>query len=296
MKVHRIVGFGEVLWDIFGQEKKLGGAPANFTYHADRDGIEAYIISAVGQDEEGQELLTRLKEKAVKTDYVEMVDAPTGQVSVSLDTAGVASYEIHENCAWDVIPWQEKLAELAKKTDAICFGSLCQRSRVTRETLLKYLDHLHPSCMKVFDLNLRQNYFNKELVEKSLQACNILKINDEEALVLGQLVGLLDEESAKEWRVEAGEELYQALLERYDLHMIIITLGSEGSRIYTKNQKYAYKGEPVEVVDTVGAGDSFLATFIACLLEGKDILLSLQQATERASYVCTQQGAMPPLN
>jgi len=271
-----VVGIGEALWDVLPSEKKLGGAPANFAYHAGRLGYDAIAISAIGQDALGDELLEKLNQK--KLEYLmPRVDYPTGTVQVTVDEKGIPSYEIKQHVAWDYIPYTSEMDAIARECKAVCFGSLAQRNRESRTTIARFLDTVSEDCLKVFDINLRQQFYTRDIIEESLHRCNILKINDEELDIIGPML-FKDK---------------QQLIRDYQLLMLVLTCGTEGSYIFTPDDESFLPTPKVDVVDTVGAGDSFTGAFVASLLSGKSIREAHQAAVEVSAFVCTQAGAMP---
>ena len=271
-----VVGIGEALWDVLPSEKKLGGAPANFAYHAGRLGYDAIAISAIGQDALGDELLEKLNQK--KLEYLmPRVDYPTGTVQVTVDEKGIPSYEIKQHVAWDYIPYTSEMDAIARECKAVCFGSLAQRNRESRTTIARFLDTVSEDCLKVFDINLRQQFYTRDIIEESLHRCNILKINDEELDIIGPML-------CKD---------KQQLIRDYQLLMLVLTCGTEGSYIFTPDAESFLPTPKVDVVDTVGAGDSFTGAFVASLLSGKSIREAHQAAVEVSAFVCTQAGAMP---
>lgn len=271
-----VVGIGEALWDVLPTEKKLGGAPANFAYHAGRMGYNAIAISALGQDALGDEILEQLGEK--KLEYLmPRVDYPTGTVQVTVDDKGIPSYEIKQQVAWDYIPYTPEMEAIARECKAVCFGSLAQRGEESRNTITRFLDTVNEDCLKIFDINLRQNFYSREIIEESLRRCNILKINDEELEIIVPML---------------GKDKHQ-LIADYNLSMLVLTCGTEGSYIITPNEESFLPTPKVDVVDTVGAGDSFTGAFVASLLSGKSIREAHQKAVEVSAFVCTQAGAMP---
>ncbi len=280
-----IVGLGELLWDIFGTKKVLGGAPTNFSYLAFQFGYEAYSVSAVGDDDNGREILTSLDQKGLNH-IIYTVDYPTGTVDVELDHKGVPTYTIHENVAWDNIPFNAQLKALAEKTDALSFGSLAQRSEVSRQTILEFIHHMPANALKLFDVNLRQRFYNKEILEESMRMSNILKINDEEILTVAELLGYNENDEKK---------VCKMLQNSFNFDIIILTKGVDGSIIFTKKEVSEMGTPMVEVVDTVGAGDSFAAAFIVSHLKGRPLKESHQLAVDVSAFVCTQQGGMPEL-
>ncbi len=282
-----IVGMGEALWDVLPEGKKIGGAPANFAYHMSQFGFNSRIVSAVGEDKLGNELLQNFDGKRLRY-LIEKVPYPTGTVQVELDDEGVPCYEIKENVAWDNIPFTSSLEMLAKNTRAVCFGSLAQRSIVSRQTINRFLDIMpdgEGQC-KIFDINLRQGFYDKEVISNSLQKCNVLKINDEELVTVSRLFGYPG--------IDLEEKCW-ILLAKYNLKMLILTCGVNGSYVFVPG-KISFVGTPqIEVADTVGAGDSFTAAFCSSILNGKSVRQAHEFAVEVSAYVCTQNGAMPEL-
>lgn len=274
---HYVVGLGEALWDVLPAEKKLGGAPANFAYHVGRLGYEAIAISAIGRDALGDEILDFFREKKLEH-LMPRVDYPTGTVQVSLDDKGIPSYEIKQNVAWDHIPYTQEMDAIARACRAVCFGSLAQRSQESRSTIQHFLDTVSSDCLKIFDINLRQQFYSRDIIEESLRRSNILKINDEELDIVMPMLG-------KDKR---------QLIADYRLSMLVLTCGTEGSYILTNDGEESFLPTPkVDVVDTVGAGDSFTGAFVASLLGGKSIREAHRKAVEVSAFVCTQAGAMP---
>lgn len=282
-----IVGMGEALWDVLPEGKKLGGAPANFAYHMSQFGYDSVVVSAVGDDKLGNEILDNLAAKQLQH-KIEKVPYPTGVVQVTLDDAGVPCYEIKENVAWDNIPFTSALEELAQHTQAVCFGSLAQRSVVSRETINRFLDAMprKEGQYKIFDINLRQGFYNKEILDESFNKCNILKINDEELITISRLFGFPG--------IDLQDKCW-ILLAKYNLKMLILTCGINGSYVFTPGEVSFVETPKVEVADTVGAGDSFTAAFIAAVLAGKSVAHAHRLAVDVSAYICTQNGAMPHL-
>lgn len=282
-----VIGIGEALFDVLPEGKKLGGAPANFAYHVSQFGIESCAVSAMGDDELGKELEAELNEHHLNY-QIEKVDYPTGTVQVSLDANGIPAYEIKEGVAWDNIPFTPALEEKAKNCTAVCFGSLAQRSEVSRNTIHRFLDTMpeEEGRYKVFDINLRQGFFTKEIITESIKHCNILKINDEELITISRIFGY------------PGIDLQNKcwlLLGKYNLKMLILTCGVNGSYVFTPGNVSFIETPKVEVADTVGAGDSFTGAFVASILRGKSVREAHELAVKVSAYVCTQNGAMPVL-
>lgn len=282
-----IVGMGEVLWDMLPEGKKIGGAPANFAYHVSQYGFDGCVVSAVGDDKLGNEILESFNNRRLNY-LIQRVPYPTGTVQIELDEAGIPCYEIKENVAWDNIPFTVDLEKLAKKTRAVCFGSLAQRNTVSRETINRFLDVMSDAAgqYRVFDVNLRQGFYDKEILCNSMKRCNILKINDEELIAVSRMF---------EYPGINLEDKCRALLSEYGLEILILTCGVNGSYVFTRENVSFVNTPKIEVADTVGAGDSFTATFISSILKGKSIREAHELAVEVSAYVCTQNGAMPEL-
>lgn len=276
-----IVGIGELLWDMLPSGKAIGGAPANFAYHAGRLGEEGWVVSAVGDDALGHEILDVLDEKRLHS-LVSMVDKPTGTVQVSLDDAGVPTYTIVEDVAWDHIPFTSKMQELASKADAVCFGSLVQRNG-SRASVLKFLETVPASALKVFDINLRQHFYTPEILRKSLEIADVLKINDEEIVTLSEMFGLGSD----------PREACRKLIGQYSLRFVLLTKGAQGSEVISPDEVIPQGVGKVDVVDTVGAGDAFTAAFTVACLRGDSLADAQKLAGEVTAYVCSHKGAMP---
>ena len=278
---------GEALWDVLPEGKKIGGAPANFAYHVKQFGLDSCVVSAIGADALGAEILENFDSKELNYN-IATVPYPTGTVQVEIDQAGIPQYDIKENVAWDNIPFTPELEELAKNTRAVCFGSLAQRNVVSRETIDRFLDTMprDEDTLVVFDVNLRQGFYNKEILTGSMERCNILKINDEELVTVSRMFGYPG--------IDLQDKCW-ILLGKYNLKMLILTCGVNGSYVFTPGRVSFQPTPTVEVADTVGAGDSFTAAFIANILKGRSVEEAHRLAVETSAYVCTQQGAMPQL-
>ena len=282
-----IVGMGEALWDILPEGKKIGGAPANFAYHVSQFGLKSCVVSAVGDDTLGDLIVENFKEKGLQH-IITKVPYPTGTVLVEIDQTGIPQYEIKENVAWDNIPFTDELEALAKQTSAVCFGSLAQRNVVSRETINRFIDAMpkEENDLIIFDVNLRQSFYNKEILDNSMKRCNVLKINDEELVVISRILGYPGTDlQSKCW----------ILLGRYNLKMLILTCGVNGSYVFTPGGMSFLATPEVKVADTVGAGDSFTAAFTAFILKGMPVSEAYRKAVEVSAFVCTQNGAMPVL-
>ena len=282
-----IVGIGEALWDVLPEGKKIGGAPANFAYHVSQFGLESCAVSAVGDDELGKEIRSNFEEKKLQT-LIETVPYPTGTVQVEIDKLGVPQYDIKENVAWDNIPFTPQIEELAHRTKAICFGSLAQRSKVSRNTIEQFIEAMPKTedTLIVFDVNLRQSFYSRDVLDRSMKRCDVLKINDEELITISRMLGYQGTDlQSKCW----------ILLGRYHLKMLILTCGVNGSYVFTPGSMSFIATPKVKVADTVGAGDSFTGAFVASILKGLSVADAHQKAVNVSAFVCTQRGAMPTL-
>lgn len=282
-----VVGMGEALWDVLPEGKKIGGAPANFAYHVSQFGLPSRVVSAVGNDPLGREIVENFTSKGLNH-LIEEVPYPTGTVQVEIDPAGVPQYDIKENVAWDNIPYTTRLEALAGQTRAVCFGSLAQRNVVSRDTINRFLDAMPQTAdsLVVFDVNLRQGFYTKEILCNSMKRCNILKINDEELVTVSRMFGYPG--------IDLQDKCW-ILLGKYNLRMLILTCGINGSYVFTPGNVSFQPTPKVEVADTVGAGDSFTAAFIASLLKGKSVAEAHALAVRTSAFVCTRKGAMPEL-
>ena len=280
-----VVGLGEVLWDVLPEGKKLGGAPANFAYHAGQFlGTDNTIaISALGEDALAEETIEALKDHGLKY-MLPRVKYPTGTVQVTLSGDGIPAYEIKVNVAWDNIPYTAEIAEVAKNCRAVCFGSLAQRNVTSWATIRQFLDDTPADCLKIFDINLRQQFYSKDVIEESFKRCNILKINDEELVVIKRMYGYdnLDMRG-----------ICEKILADYNLKMLVLTCGTNGSYVFAPGLTSFQETPKVTVADTVGAGDSFTGSFCAAILSGKPMEEAHKRAVQISAYVCTQNGAMP---
>ena len=281
-----IIGIGEVLWDLLPNGKQLGGAPANFAYHAHVLGARSLLISAIGDEDLGREVLHTLALKKLDTRFLQVgTKCQTGTVSVEVNQAGIAKYVIQEGVAWDYISWDEELTELAATADAVCFGSLAQRSFISRSTIQAFLQHMRPASMRVFDLNLRQAFYTADIVMRSLELATVLKLNDEEWRTLAKMLGLPAE-------IPEGP---RELMARFELDLIALTRGASGSLLITATELHEQPAPAIEVVDTVGAGDAFTAALTVGVLRGLPLATVHATASRVAGYVCQRKGAMPQI-
>ncbi len=278
----KIIGLGEILWDMLPTGKQLGGAPANFAYHVCRLGGNGWAVSAISDDELGREIKNTLSTKKLNT-ILEEVNEPTGTVQVTLNAAGVPTYDITEEVAWDHIPFTERIGDLAKETSAVCFGTLAQRSPESRATIHKFIESMPAGSLKVFDINLRQKYYDEKIISDSLRLADILKINDEELEIVSRMLCLTG----------TSEERCRAISREFNLKFVILTMGGDGSKVILEDRVHLSMPGKINIVDTVGAGDSFTAAFMLAYLRGESIEKAHTLATEVSSYVCTKAGAMP---
>jgi len=282
----RVCGIGEVLWDAFPDGEKFGGAPANFTCHSHSLGAETYVVSCIGRDSRGVKAREFLDNHGVDTSCLADSEAhETGVVIVTLDDEGKPDYEIKEGVAWDNIPLTDTMIDLAPKLDAVCFGSLCQRGEVSRNTIERFLAATKPDCLRVFDINIRQSFYNDGIIRDSLESANVLKLNDEELPIVAELI---DAEGS-------DEEIIHSVIARFDLKLVALTCGPKGALMVTPD-KSNFSAPPVtDVINTVGAGDSFTAAMIMGFLNDRPLDQINRQANRLAAFVCTQNGAVPQL-
>lgn len=281
----RAVGIGELLWDLLPGGKKMGGAPANFAFHARELGSGATVVSRVGNDDLGRELVARIAQLGLNASAVEIdPSSPTSTVTVELD-AGQPRYVIHENVAWENLSGETAAQKAVEEADVICFGSLAQRREPARSAILKLVGKTPPDALRIFDINLRQHYYSRPVIEASLELANTLKVNDSELPILSEMFGL---------RGEARAQL-QELARSYKLNAIAYTRGAHGSLLWREGEWSDQPGVPVQVADTVGAGDAFTAAMAAGLLRRWDLDTVNKQANKVAAYVASCAGATPSL-
>lgn len=280
-----VAGIGELLWDVLPSGKQPGGAPCNFAFHSMQAGCEGYAVSAIGRDALGEELKHNIYELGISDKYVQENEFPTSTVTVKLDEKGSPDFTIHENVAWDHIRWNKDMLELATKVDAVCFGSLAQRKQESKLSVKSFLKATKPDCLKVFDINLRQNYYSKELIINSLLLADVLKLNDSELPVVSGYLGFTG----------YPEMQLEQILNHFKMKYIVLTLGCKGSIIKSAVATSLSQAPSVKVADTVGAGDCFTAVFITGILKGIPLEKIHRKATEISAFVCTQKGATPKL-
>lgn len=283
----QIIGLGEVLWDVFPDGPRFGGAPANFACSAAGVGgnaVHVSIVSAVGNDSLGEKALEEFRKRNVDVTRVAQLDLQTGQVLVQLDAQGQASYQFLEDTAWDNVPWTTGLQTLAAKADAVCFGTLGQRSVVSRETIRQFLESAPEGCLRILDINLRPPHWTDAVILESLPLANVLKLNNDELPIVASLLSLQGSE----------EELMRQLLRKFSLRLVALTRGSMGSLLLSRTgERSELPSQEIRVVDTVGAGDAFTAALTVGLLKKKPLAEVHTWADRVAAFVCTQAGATP---
>lgn len=279
-----IVGIGDALWDCLPEGRKIGGAPANFAYYMMQFGFDSLAVSAVGDDDLGREIRETF-ERIGLNHILEITEYPTGTVTIDVDENGIPTYDIKENVAYDYLTYTPQLEEIAGKCNVVCFGSMTQRNPASRNTIRKFLEAVPQTeeTYKVFDINLRQNFYDKEIISESLRLCNVFKINDEELVVVKHMFG---------YDGKSDNEACMSLIKEWGLKFLILTCGVNGSHVFTENEHSFMDTPKVEVADTVGAGDSFISAFMATILKGKSVREAHAMAVNVSAYVCTQLGAM----
>lgn len=280
-----IVALGEVLWDLFPNGARLGGAPSNFGVHCSALGAQVALISGVGDDDLGKQAELALDKHQVDTQWLQVsAEHETGTVAIAL-TDGQPSYEIVEEVAWDHILWCDEFKALAKTANAVCFGSLAQRADQSRETIQRFVDATQEACVRVLDVNFRQHYHTQNTMRQSLALANVVKLNDDEVSVLRDYVGGSDD----------GDAFLDGLRDRFDLDLIVLTLGADGCRVFDGEGVRSFPSAPQTVVNTVGAGDAFTAAFVSHYLKGDALEVCATSANALGGYVATQDSATPQL-
>jgi len=277
MKKPVIIGVGEIVWDCLPEKRTLGGAPVNFAYHAMRLGADSFPVSAVGKDDLGNETLAECRSYGLRTDFLQQNGLPTSRVLVSLDAHGIPTYRILEDVAWDNLRATPEALEVAGCADAICWGSLAQRTEQSRAAILQMVDAVPDSALKVFDINLRQHYYDRDIIASSLERANVLKLNEDELPIVLQMMSL---------------DGIPTIVKRYGLACLIYTRGARDSEVYSPEGLISHLDTPrVQVVDTVGAGDSFTAAFVTSLLQGAAPDAAHAKAVALSAQVCQTRGA-----
>lgn len=282
-----ITGIGEILWDVLPKGRKLGGAPTNFAYHANALGANASIISCIGNDDDGKDILRELSALSLDGGQVQTDNEhDTGKVIVDVDKNGIPTYRIQENVAWDNIYIDEGMLDLAKRTDVVSFGTLAQRSETSRKSIHTFIKAMRKDSLRIFDINLRPPYYSRNIIETSLKMSNVLKLNDLELNVLSRMLDLPPDE----------ECFLKEISKRYDLKLAALTKGGSGSILSSRLGVSRYYPAPLKIVDTVGAGDAFTAGLAMGMLKGFDLENLNKFANTVASFVCTKSGATPVLS
>ncbi len=287
MRQPKVLSCGEVLWDLFPEGARFGGASANFAFHAALQGAHLTLLSAVGQDARGDEALSILESFGIDTTLVQRLSGvQTGSVGVKLDAVGKPSFEIHANAAWDMIAWTDAVAARIGEVDAVYFGSLSQRGEISKATILQGLEVAKArGIARVLDINLRKPFYDKILIAESIARASILKLSDDELPEVATACGIALKENP--------EDTLRGLLVKFELEIVVMTRGAEGALLVSSTQVISQPGIPTLVKDTVGAGDSFTAAFIIGFLRKESLDHVLQKACETASAVCAQSGAVP---
>jgi fructokinase len=281
-----VVGIGELLWDLFPEGARFGGAPVNFACHAAALGASVHVVTGVGNDELGRQAVEALQSHGVNPDAVAICErAPTGTVHVAVDVAGKAAFTFAPDVAWDHLQWSERFARLAAACDAVCFGTLGQRSAESRETIQRFVGATPAASLRVFDINLRPPFFSEEAIRESLALASVLKLNDDELPILAAMCGATGSEV----------EVLAQLARQFDLQLVALTRGPRGAILMRGGEISEARGVPVAVKDTVGAGDAFTAALVLGLLRSDPLDEINHRACAVAAYVCSQAGATPPL-
>jgi len=286
MEKFTIAGIGELLWDVLPEAEVIGGAPVNFAYHVTALGAKGIPVSTVGNDARGRKALEELQKRGVNTSAISMTeDFATGYVTATLDSEGKASYNFPDDVAWDHLQINEYAENLQNLFDAVCFGSLAQRSEHSRRAIYGFLDTLGKETVKVFDINLRQEFYSEKVIVDSLKRTDILKLNEEELPILAALIDLNG----------PSDKWLQVLIEEYHLQMAILSRGGSGSLLLTPHSSSDHPGVVTHIKDTIGAGDSFTAAVTIGFLQGLPLNEINENANRIAAYVCSQRGGMPPM-
>lgn len=286
-KRYQVAVIGEVLWDVFPDQQRLGGAPANFSVHINRlaAGVaDVSLISAVGDDSLGQKTVDMIAQFGLTTEQIQNSNFPTGKVNVTLGN-GSPQYEIAQPAAWDAIEWNSEIESIARSADAICFGTLAQRASTSRDTIEKFVASTMPDCLRMLDINLRPTMDDQSVYQRSLELANMLKLSDEELPVMADRFGLQGTE----------QQQLKQLAQHFDLNLIAYTQGGDGATLIRGDDVCHFGGVETTVVDTVGAGDSFTATLVWEMLQGHSLETANRAACRVAAFVCSQNGATPEI-
>ena len=284
-KKYKVAGFGEVLWDIYPEAKTLGGAPSNFAIHSKQLGADSFLISCVGEDSLGKEAQKLLNDFGLDTSGIQVNKYfSTGRVEVKLDQMGNPSYKIDEESAWDYIIFDEKIRNICQLLDSVCYGTLVQRNSNSKRALIKILDSIPINCLKVFDVNFRQEFHNKEIIKLSLEQADIVKMNQLEFYQIADMLCI-----SQKWEKGA-----LSLIQEFNLKLVIITLGEKGSIMATKKDYIIHTPHnKINILSTVGAGDAYTASVVMGWLNQKPLNEIILEATNLASHVCGFMGSIP---
>jgi fructokinase len=283
---YTVVGLGELLWDAFATGKRLGGAPANFAYITNLLGDRGISASRVGRDALGDEAFIQLEQAGLSTQFVQRDERrPTGTVLVEIHSDGQARFEVAQDVAWDFLDWTAEWQKLAGEADAVCFGSLAQRSEASRETIRNFLRAAREDAVRIFDVNLRQNFYTPEIICESMRLASVVKMNHEELPVVMRLLGL---------RQMSEKESARRLLAEYELQVVCVTRGPGGSLLVSRDETGEHRGYTVKIADTVGSGDAFTAGLAHAFLRDKPLAEINDLANRVGAWVASQSGAMPP--
>ncbi len=281
------VGLGEILWDLLPAGRQLGGAPANFAYCLHLLGNRAVVASRVGSDDLGREARDSLLRSGITDQFLQTdPEHSTGTVHVQLDSTGQPKFEIADNSAWDFLNWTDLWQSLAQSANAVCFGALAQRSPEARNTILSFLDATRPDTLRVFDVNLRQNFYSADVIHESVKRANVVKLNHEEVPRVGELLGIDGNDAIAFCR---------EMLQKFDLQVVCVTRGANGSLLLDRQFAHEHPGFRVQIKDTVGAGDAFTAALAHGLLRGMKLAEINDLANRMGAWVASCSGAMPPV-
>lgn len=288
MAPYKIAGIGEILFDIFGETEELGGAPINFAYHASALGAVGIAVSTVGNDRRGRRAIDELKKRGLEVDCISIDERhPTGYVEASLDEKGIASYEFPYDVAWDHLSLNKRALDIVPELDAVCFGTLAQRSPGSRRAIRRFLAKTSTHALKIYDINLRRNFYTRNTITESLELADIVKLNEDELPVMAGMLDISGEDGT----------MLDAVVKRFRLRLAVLTRGGRGSLLVSPEGRSEHQGfTPTHIADTVGAGDSFTAVVTIGLLEGQDLQTINARANRVAAYVCSRTGAMPDLS
>lgn len=280
-----MVGLGELIWDFLPGGKQLGGAPTNFACMSKLLGNRSAVASRIGGDELGREARARLIDLGVSTEYLQVDgEHPTGTVRVHLDEHGEANFAMNENSAWDYLEWTNRWAELSHKADVVCFGTLGQRVEPARQAIIRFLEATRPGAVRIFDVNLRHTFFNRDMLARALELASVVKLNQPELSTLGKMIG---------FGAETDERMARRLLDEFKLELVAITRGARGSLLVTGETCSEHDGVRVTVKDTIGAGDAFVAALAHYYVRRAPLARISEAANRVGAWVATQEGATP---